>query len=129
MSFKSFLKALTLTILAGLLLYVLASTLLDLWNYIDMALQSILFFSLFSFLIYFFAERSLLSKKQGAFLSIIVANTFFKLLACFIFILIYVQLNEPGDKFFLVPFFIFYLVFVVFETWFLGNQAKRKRQL
>ena len=125
MLIKSFIKTIVYAILIGLLIFSILCFALPLYKYITMSLAALLFFILMSVIVYFLGENALKSTKSGAFLSVIVINTFLKLVACFSFVFVYVKTQNPEDKLFLIPFFIFYIVFVAAETHFLSVQAKK----
>jgi len=127
MQFRKFLKLCLYAVLGGSLVFSLLGLVLPLYQYSLMGLLSIVFFLIISIGIYILGERASHSNRSGAFLSIIVINTFAKLLASFLFVFIYVKLTQPQDKFFIIPFFIFYLAFMIAETYCLGVQAQKSK--
>ena len=114
-------------LLAGFIIYSLATLLVPIYKYIGLAWASVLFFTILSLLVYVLGERAYKSKRNGSFLSIVVINTFLKLMASFVFVYIYVQNFAPSDKYFIIPFFIFYLCFMVAETYVLTVQASKSK--
>ena len=127
MAFKQFIKLMIYAVLAGLIIYTLLGQLMPLYKYSTLAWLSVIFFFLLSLLIYLLGERALSSNKNGSFLSIVVINTFLKLILSFVFVYIYVEHQQPNDKYFIIPFFIFYLAFMVAETYFLTVQASKSK--
>ena len=127
MLFKGFIKTVSYAILAGLFLISILCIALPLYKYIYMSLVALIFFIIQAIIIYYLGERALKNPRSGAFLSVVVMNTFLKLIACFVFVFIYVKTQSPPDKLFLIPFLIFYLVFAAAETHFLSEQAKRSK--
>lgn len=127
MPLKGFLRILLYANLAGAVIFGILCLLWPLYKYIYMAIFGLAFFSLMALIIYLLGENALKNPRSGAFLSIIVINTFMKLLACFAFVFIYVKIRQPEDRLFLIPFFLFYLVFVIMETYFLSIQARKSK--
>ena len=120
----SFIKYLLLTSGVSVLLVLIFNLIIDISGYYDFTLGSLLFFAGLSFFIFLMARRGAGSRAGEFFLYIIVVNVFIKLIASFAIIFIYAKTAQPQDKFFVVPFLIVYLVFTIFETWFLSKMAK-----
>ena len=116
-----------MAILIGWLIFSVLCLVLPLSKYSMMGLLSMLFFIVLSAIVYYLGENATKSTRSGAFLSVIVINTFMKLIASFIFVFVYVKLCEPDDKLFIIPFFIFYLTFMFAETYFLSEQARSSK--
>lgn len=127
MGLKGFLKTISFASLAGVLLLVVIGLAVPLINYLYMSISCLLMFIILSVIVYFMAQRAVNNPRSGAFLSVVVVNTFFKLIASFAFVFIFVKTQEPEDKFFLIPFLVFYLVFAAAETHFLSTQAKNSK--
>lgn len=73
-----------------------------------------------------FITAGLAAKNAGGstFIGLVMINVFFKLAASFIIVALYVKQVAPEDKFFIIPFLSTYLIFTVFETYFLNLQAR-----
>jgi hypothetical protein len=56
-----------------------------------------------------------------------MGNVMFKIIACFGVVGVYYKLYKPTDKYFLLPFLLVYLIFTIFETYFLLKQSDRKK--
>ena len=67
------------------------------------------------------------SKNKNAFTGTILGFTLAKIVFSFVVVLSYHQLTQPLSKAFVIPFFITYLVYTAFETWFLMKLGKQKR--
>ncbi len=127
MLIRDFIKTVTYALLVGLLIYSVLCFALPLYKYLIISLIAAGFFLTLSVIVYILGERALNNSRSGAFLSVVVINTFIKLMACFLFVFVYVKISEPPDKLFLIPFFIYYIVFMVAETHFLSTQARKSK--
>ena len=127
MHFKKFIQTVIYAALGGMLLYSLLCIFLPLYSYLYLSMASLLLFLSLAIIIYFLGQRAILNPIGSAFLSIIMLNTFLKLIASFVFVFAYVKLYEPQDKLFIIPFFIYYLSFTIAETYFLSVQAKKRK--
>ena len=67
------------------------------------------------------------SSNKNAFTGTILGFTFAKIVFSFVVVLGYHQLTHPTSKAFVIPFFITYLVYTAFETWFMMQLGKQKR--
>jgi len=67
------------------------------------------------------------SSNKSAFTGTILGFTFAKIVFSFVVVLSYHQLAQPTSKAFVIPFFITYLVYTAFETWFMTQLGKQKR--
>jgi len=68
------------------------------------------------------------SKKNYVFLNFVIANIFLKIVVVMVYIMSYVKFNEPTEKLFLLPFVGIYLVYAVFETYFLYQMVNLKQR-
>lgn len=127
MSPNKFFKYLGLTILVSIAVHFFINVFLPLSVYNDILFCSIIFFTLICVLIYWLSVRGTKTNKTNLFLFIIIINVFVKLVSAFIFIMVYVKMKSPEDKYFLVPFLMTYLIFTFFETIFLSSQARQTK--
>lgn len=71
------------------------------------------------------------SDNKGLFTGTILGFTFAKMLLSVIIVVGYAQLGNPPTKLFILPFFIVYLIFTIFETYIMmqiGQQSKAVKQ-
>ena len=80
---------------------------------------SFLFFLLLSVLMYFIGYYAANSSDKNSFLQIVMATTFFKMVLCLAIIIIYAKFAQPESKLFILPFLAIYIIFTVFETYFM----------
>ena len=89
--------------------------------------SSWVFFILFTVIVYFAAYKAALSENLHTFSSIIIAVVIGKMLFTVLIIVVYVKLMEPDSRFFLIPFFVVYFAFTIFEVHFMTKLGKQKR--
>jgi len=78
-----------------------------------------LFFIVFSIGVYFYGLRAARSPNRQAFTNATIGFIFLKMVSSVAFVFIYVKINKPPDALFIIPFFINYLCFTIFETRFM----------
>lgn len=124
MAFSKYILGLAVSVVISVLLYPLANLFLPLGPYFYFLISSIALFSIMSIIMHLLGKISIKNGKKNPFIFIVINNVLFKILACFLFVFIYTQNYPPQDSFFLIPFFWVYLIFLIFETYYLSNQAK-----
>lgn len=73
----------------------------------------------------FFAGRSAAnSTNKNNFTSAILGFTMGKMMLAIAILFVYMQLMNPPDKFFILPFFAVYFIFTAFETYFMIRLGK-----
>ncbi len=87
--------------------------------YTDLAWISLAFFIMISILMYYAGYRAALSDNKYQFTNVIMGFTFGKMMLSALIILAYNKLMEPDSKFFILPFFGLYVIYTIFETYFL----------
>ena len=83
-------------------------------------------FTAISIILFFLGETTALSKNKLAFNGLITISVLGKILCSLSGLLIYFKTKNPPDRLFVVPFIAVYIVFAIFETWFLLQLAKTK---
>ena len=82
----------------------------------DITIGSIVLFLVISILAWHLGQKAALSKNKNNFTALVLGFIFGKMFLCVIFVLIYTKTVFPESKFFLIPFFLIYLVYTIFET-------------
>lgn len=95
-------------------------------TYIDIAYYAIPSFTLLSILIFFLTEHLEKQPNKGMLLNLVIINVMFKFLIAISVVVIYHKLRSPEDGIFVLPFIIIYVIFTIFETYFMSLQAKSK---
>lgn len=127
MTAKKFSIGLLGTTLISVICFFVFQALIPDFSYMDLLFYSIGLFVFISILFYFLGARAANSTNKNSFLSIIVYNIFLKIILSFLLIFVYTKFNEPNSKLFIIPFFIVYLFFTIFETYFLSQQSRQTK--
>ena len=98
----------------------------NLKNHSDVAWWSISLFTGVSILLYFLGTQAAKSENKLLFNNVIIASVFFKMMAAVVILVVYKKVNHPETKNFLVPFFITYFLFSIFETYFMIKLSNKK---
>lgn len=90
------------------------------------SLMSVIVFSLVAMLLFHLGAKSAVSKDKNAFTRIVMASTFIKMFLALVVVMIYHRMAEPEGAYFVLPFFVVYFAFTIFETMFLSKLGKIK---
>ena len=96
----------------------------DMLHYKGMFLSSLVFFIVLTYIIHVIATRALQNKQKDFFIYIVMMNVLIKIVFAFGFVMVYVKMFPPENKWFIIPFLINYLIFTVIETIILTKMAK-----
>ena len=88
---------------------------------------SLALFVAISFLLYFLGTQAAKSSNKLLFNNVIIASVFFKMMAAIVVLVVYKKMYHPQNNAFLIPFFIVYLRFSVFETNFMIKLSHQKK--
>lgn len=83
-------------------------------------------FILLSIGMYFGGYQAAMSDNKHTFTNAVLGFTIGKMVLSVIVILTYNELAQPESKLFLIPFFVIYVIFTVFETYFMMKLGKMK---
>ena len=83
-------------------------------------------FTAISLGLFFWGEASAVSKNKFAFNGLVTGSVLGKICLSLIGLMIYFKTQNPPDRLFVVPFLAVYVIFTIFETWFLLRLAKTK---
>jgi len=87
---------------------------------------TLLFFNFFTLIVFIWAERTAHSSNQHAFSAVILGVIFMKMVFIVLFVLVYSKAAKPENTWFLLPFFIIYLGFTIFEVYFMSKLGRVK---
>ena len=82
------------------------------------------FFVVFSVLMFFMGTNASKSSNKNDFTNVALGFTAGKMFGSLIIIVIYIKLIEPTSKMFILPFFIIYIIYTAFETYFMMKLGK-----
>ncbi|MDF1698453.1 MAG: hypothetical protein P1U56_21560 [Saprospiraceae bacterium] len=115
---------LTVALLAGILYFMSLNE--KIYEHIDIAYYAIPAFTLLSVLIYFLTEHLDKQQNKGMMINLVIMNVMFKFLIAIGIVSMYHKLRDPKDGIFVLTFIIIYVIFTIFETYFMSVQAKSK---
>jgi hypothetical protein len=92
--------------------------------YRDIFFISILFFVSFSIVTYMLGKQAAESTNKFAFTNLTLVFLFGKLLFSVVIIVGYKEIANPESNLFVLPFFLVYLCYTAFETYFMMRLAK-----
>ena len=84
----------------------------------------LVFFLLLTLIMYYFGERASKSKNKNDFTNTVIGFMAGKMMLAGIIIVMYSKLVEPVSKIFILPFFVVYIIFTTFETYFMMKVGK-----
>lgn len=124
MQWTSFIISLlgTAALLGGINYFLLDS--LELQRHSGLAYGSIAFFVLLCALIFWLAKMASQSKDKYAFVRLIMSNMMIKMLLAVAIIVVYTRVVDIETNLFILPFFVTYIGFTIFETVFLFRLSK-----
>ena len=126
MSFKEYITGkLLLSIFVSAVLYSFTFVQL-LKQYSDLSLISLLFFIIFSFVLYSGGVNTAKSKNKQLFSQFFLMATVIKMFLSLAIVLIYFFLTKPSSQYFIIPFFFVYLCYTIFEVYMLTKLGNSK---
>lgn len=128
MTFQRFLTLLSATSAGVIVLnLILQYAFLPLKNNANIAWWSLTLFIVISWLMYVLGKRAANSPDKYFFNNVIIGSMLFKMIFSVAVLLIYKKTFHPEGKTFLIPFFIAYFTFTIFETYFMTQLTERKK--
>lgn len=82
------------------------------------------FFVIFTFAMYFFGHQSAKSDNKNDFTNAVIGFMVGKMMFAGMIIVMYNKIVEPTSKIFILPFFVVYVIYTVFETYFMMKVGK-----
>lgn len=110
------LATLVLTLIAGITFFTVSPVF---QAYTDLTFFSLFLFVLLTLIIVFLAPRLARQPKGQPFLGLVVYSILLKIGLAFVVLLLYREWKHPASGNFVLPFLFIYLVFTIFETWYL----------
>jgi hypothetical protein len=115
-----------LTILTALLsIIILALSTFEIFAAIKLiSFSSLIFFVALSIVVFYLGNAAASSENKNRLTQLIMILVFFKLFSCLLIIVIYDRLFKPSSDYYVLPFFLIYIVFTVFEVTMLSKANK-----
>ena len=112
---------------AVLVLFVLLSQLVSVFQpHFVFSLASVAIFAAVAVLLFNLGVKTAVSKDKNAFTRVVMASTFIKMFLALIIVIVYHRLANPEGAYFVIPFFVVYFAYTIFETQFLSKLGKIK---
>ena len=127
MNHRNFFIQLTIISLVSFLILFLLNKLPQFAPFQTFSYLSCISFILFSAMMYFLAYRAALSSDKNLFLQQVLLTTSAKMALCIFVIVGYFKLADPISKMYAIPFLIIYLIFTIFETYFMMKLSNVKK--
>ena len=96
------------------------------WYYIDFSWIMLFYYVLLSIVFYLAGQRTLKIENPNAFSYFFLLGTGFKLISSLGLLWVYIQENSPNNTTFVLPFLAIYVLFMVFEIYFLSKLSNTK---
>jgi len=114
-------------IVAALLTLIAAANIFPVFQpHLVFSLISMGIFTLVAIFLFNIGAKTALSKDKNAFTRVIMSSTFIKMFLALIIVVVYHYYEKPEGAFFVIPFFVIYFTFTIFETRFLSKLGKIK---
>jgi hypothetical protein len=85
-------------------------------------------FVLLSVVMYYAGRKAAFSDNKHDFTNVSLGVTIGKIFIAILFILGYNQLIQPDSRFFIIPFFLMYLIYTIFETYIMMKLGRLNTQ-
>ena len=85
----------------------------------DISWISLLFFILLSVIVYHLGAIMVNNRNKNDFSRLVLGFTGFKMMFSVALVFIYQSIAEPTSRWFVIPFLIIYILYTIFETYFL----------
>lgn len=124
MSLKTFFSKLLMTMVLSVVFIFGMSFIPALQSFNLLGWTSILFFILWTLLMFFISRKAAQNENKNIFTNAILGFTFAKLFISAGIVYAYFKITEPESRLFLIPFFGVYLIYTIFETYFMMKLGK-----
>jgi hypothetical protein len=92
-------------------------------QYVDVSFYATIMFFILSIVLFLFLKLSLHSTNKQLFISVTLTNMLVKMIFSIALLVMYKEINQPQNGKFILPFLTIYLIFTIFETWFMVKMA------
>lgn len=100
-----------------LIIFILALSYLGPFNDIlPISYASLAFFVILSVAVFYLGNAAARSSDKNRLTQLIIILVFFKLFSCLFIIIAYDRMFQPQSNYYVLPFFLIYIVFTIFEV-------------
>ncbi len=93
-------------------------------NILGISFSTLIFFVSLSITVYYLGNSAARSRNKNRLTQLIMILVFFKLFSCLLIIIIYDRFFHPASNYYVLPFFLIYISYTVFEVMMLSKANK-----
>jgi|CXWK01.1.fsa_nt_gi hypothetical protein len=127
MTSNHFYKSLSLVSVLSLILLYCYSEVFSIESFFGLGFYSFFIFLGLTLIVFKVAKKIIVHPNRTKFISFIISNMLLKMIVTVATVLIYFKTVKPTSQYFIVPFLTVYLIFTIFETYFLLKVANEKQ--
>lgn len=121
---KRFFLGLIITLFASSITAGYVGELLDVSDHNMLMYLSIGFFTILAIGVFYLSERAANMNSRTFFMQIVMINTMAKMFGSVALVIGYFSIAKPNSNKFIVPFLIVYLLYTIFDAYFMMKQSK-----
>lgn len=96
--------------------------------HINFSLACLVIFTIMTILMFFAARQAAMSSNKNDFTTVALGFSGGKIFLSALLILVYIKLGKPDTRFFVLPFLGIYVVYTVFEVYFMMRLGQQRPQ-
>lgn len=127
MTTKKFITQLTILLSFLLLLLFILHSFTLFQPYWDLSVLSMIFYVVLSVFMFLLGKKTAANQNVNDFSQVVFGSIIGKMFLTVVLVVMYFEIAKPADQYFLLPFFLIYLTFTAFETYFMMKLSKLKR--
>ncbi len=124
LSSKNFYVGLVITIFSAAITAGYSGQLLEVTEHNLLMYLSILFFTFLAMGVFHLSERAANANNKNFFMQIVMINTMMKMFGSVVVVIGYFYFTKPSTTKFIVPFIIVYVMYTIFDAYFMMKQSK-----
>ena len=121
---KRFYATLLITLVASSLTAGIASELLEVSQYNLLMYFAVAFFTVLAIGVFHLSERAARMNSRNFFMQIVMINTMAKMFGSVALVIGYFSVIKPSTTKFIVPFLIVYVLYTIFDAYFMMKQSR-----
>ena len=121
---KRFYTGLVITLVISSLTAGVAAELLNVSQHNPLMYLSIAFFTILAIGVFHLSERAARMNSRNFFMQIVMINTMAKMFGSVALVIGYFSITKPSTTKFIVPFLIVYILYTIFDAYFMMKQSR-----